>query len=94
MDATRSSDGKLVTIKTVKSKEEVNIARFLSSETLLSDPSNHCVPVLHTFQDSLDNSASLMVMPYLRPFNEPPFATIGEVTDFMRQTLEVRIRKL
>lgn len=32
----------------------------------------------------------LLIMPYLRPFNNPTFETLDEVMDFIRQTLEVR----
>ena len=35
-----------------------------------------------------------MVMPYLRPFNDPEFRTIGEVVDFVSQTLEVCVLAL
>lgn len=28
-------------------------------------------------------------MPLLRPFNKPPFFSVDEVLDFMKQTLEV-----
>lgn len=31
-----------------------------------------------------------MIMPYLRPFDDPEFGAIGEVVDFVKQTLEVR----
>ena len=47
------------------------------------------MPILDVFTDPFDASLSLLVMPYLRPFNDPEFCTIGEVMDFIRQTLEV-----
>ena len=31
----------------------------------------------------------LMVMPYLRPCNDPEFRTAGEAMDFITQTIEV-----
>lgn len=34
----------------------------------------------------------MMVMPYLRPCNNPEFATLGDVVDFIDQTIEVRRR--
>lgn len=90
VDATRVADGSQVTIKTVsRHNDEVTIARRLSSKELLRDPSNHCVPVLDVFDDPFDTSKALMVMPYLRPFDDPEFRTIGEVMDFISQTLEV-----
>ncbi len=31
-----------------------------------------------------------MVTPYLRPMNDPPFGALGEVLEFIDQTLTVR----
>lgn len=68
---------------------EVQLARFLTSAEKLELPNNHCVPILDVLADPFDKSLSLMVMPYLRPFNDPEFTAIGEVVDFIGQTLEV-----
>ncbi|GBE87973.1 hypothetical protein SCP_1201990 [Sparassis crispa] len=89
IDAVRLQDGELVSIKAVpEHSDEIRIARFLSSPELLEHPTNHSVPVLHVLSDPLDNQFKLMVMPFLRPFNNPPFYAIGEVIDFIQQTLE------
>ena len=82
-------DGTLVAIKSVynKGSREVEIARFLTS---LTHQDNHCVPVLDVFPDPLDSARSLMVMPWLRPFDDPDFVVVGEVIDFVTQMLEVR----
>lgn len=94
IDATRISDGALVSIKSVeRSTDEVSIARLLSTNELLKDPENHCVPILDALDDPLDGSKALMVMPYLRPFDNPELRTIGEVVDFIDQTLEVNCFK-
>ena len=94
IDATRASDGSLVAIKSVKrSTNELSVAQFLSSKKFLHDETNHCVPVFEILEDPIDASASLMIMPYLRPFNNPEFRTIGEVVDFVSQTLEVCVAK-
>ncbi|KAH9935121.1 kinase-like domain-containing protein [Epithele typhae] len=85
MDATRQEDGQLVAIKTVSESQELKIAQFLTS---LDEPRNHCVSVLDVFPDSLEPGITLMVMPYLRPYNNPPMATIGELFAFIDQTLE------
>lgn len=76
-------------MKTVHA-DEIAIAKYLSSEASSEDPRNHCVPVLDFFPDPLDHEIYLMVMPYLRPFDDPPFGAIGEVIDCVQQTLEVR----
>ncbi|GBE85432.1 hypothetical protein SCP_0706190 [Sparassis crispa] len=89
IDATRREDGVLVSIKTVeRDSEEVRIASYLSRPEVSSHHLNHCVHVLDIFPDPFDHNAAFMVMPYLRPFNNPEFGAIGEVTEFVRQTLE------
>ncbi|KAI8970996.1 kinase-like protein [Trametes punicea] len=86
MDARRSRENDMVAIKTFnRDSQELEIARFLSS---LRDPQNHTVPVLEFLDDPHDPGLSLMVMPYLRPINDPDFTTVGEVVDFVSQTLE------
>ena len=88
MDARRRKDGELVAIKRCKAgREEIEIARYLSSFPVSQ---THCVPVLETFPDPLNPDITLMVMPYLRPCNDPEFGNVGEVVDFIDQTIEVR----
>ena len=87
MDAKRRSDGELVAIKWChRRSHELEIAQYL---TTLDDDKKHCVPLLDAFVDPLDPSVTLMVMPFLRPFNSPEFGTIGEAMDFITQTIEV-----
>lgn len=92
LDATYRPSGDRVCIKiTKRATREAQIASYLSSERKLLNPSNHCVPVLEVLPDPLNPLQELLVMPYyLRPFNDPEFCTIGEVVEFIRQTLEVR----
>ncbi|KAI0629613.1 hypothetical protein C8Q77DRAFT_1065309 [Trametes polyzona] len=86
MDARRSDDNTLVVIKTLKRKtQELQILRLLSS---IQDPQNHTISLLQTLDDPLDPRLLLIVMPYLRPCNDPPFGAVGEVIDFITQTLE------
>ncbi|TFY54583.1 hypothetical protein EVG20_g9647 [Dentipellis fragilis] len=89
IDAVRIRDSCRVSIKYVRSnKQEIQIARALTTPDLLADPTNHCVPMLDSFPDPLKEDSQLMVMPYLCPWDEPPFGAVGEVTDFVQQTLE------
>ncbi|KAH9851119.1 kinase-like domain-containing protein [Lenzites betulinus] len=82
----RSSDGTLVAIKHAKSRgQEIEIAQFVTST---KHPHNHCVPVKDLFLDPDDSEWSFMVIPYLRPFNEPEFELIGDVIEFIAQMLE------
>ena len=89
VDATRISDGKLVYIKEVKTGDlESRIASMLAA---VDDPANHSVPILDAFIDPTDDSTYIMmVMPFLRASDNPPFETVGEVVDFVDQLLEVR----
>ncbi|KAM5537833.1 hypothetical protein V8D89_008475 [Ganoderma adspersum] len=89
IDATRDGlygKSDRVSIKLTESHaREINIARFLAS---IRDPHNHSIPILDVFQDPLNPQKSLFVMPYLLPFNEPEFEAVGEVVDFVFQSLE------
>ncbi|KAI9458630.1 kinase-like domain-containing protein [Lactarius psammicola] len=86
VDATRISDDKLVYIKEVKTGDlESRIALALSE---IEDPTNHSVPILDTFVDSVDKSISYLVMPFLRMSDDPPFGVVEEVVDFADQVLE------
>ncbi|KAI0691780.1 kinase-like domain-containing protein [Cerioporus squamosus] len=86
IDATSRSDNQLVAIKTTRNDtRELHIARFLSEKHA---PENHCVPVLDILQDPSEPHTALLIMPYLRSFNDPDFGTIGEVMEFIYQTLE------
>ena len=91
MNATRIADGKVVSIKRLRREpREVEIARFLSTEKEgLDYTANHCVPVLDHFSDDSEPQFSFLVMPLFRWFDDPPFYTVDEVLDFVRQTLEV-----
>ena len=56
----------------------------------IDDPTNHSVPILDTFEDSINKSISYLVMPFLRLTDSPPFEVVEEVLDFVDQILEVR----
>ncbi|KAI0043012.1 hypothetical protein FA95DRAFT_503631 [Auriscalpium vulgare] len=91
LDATRISDGKQVMMKQVVRKEgpyELDIATYLSSEALMSDPRNHTVPLLEVIELPNDEHDKIMVMPLLRPFDNPKFETYGEAVAFMTQIFE------
>ncbi|KAI9069047.1 hypothetical protein FKP32DRAFT_1608574 [Trametes sanguinea] len=89
MDATRLSDGELVAIKSFhpgyNSEEELQLAQFF---TIMDDPENHCVSTHEILPDPHDPEVALMVMPFLRPCDDPDFGTVGDVIDFVGQTLE------
>ena len=90
MDATRMSDSKPVMLKLLMPSEgphELRINQLVSSEPLLSDPRNHCAPLLDVIE--LPNEPQIMVHARLRPFNDPPMQTFGEFVSFFCQLCEV-----
>lgn len=95
LDATvEGENGKAVFIKRVDSTthpNEVKIASRLGSPESRKDECNHCIPVLSVFTDGQDPKYQYIVMPVLRPFNEPSFTSFGEFVDFVNQTLEACI---
>lgn len=87
------TDGQLVCVKgintTLGNTQEVQVALMFSRDSLRDDPRNHCVPILDVFQDAQNPAISYIVMPYLRPIEDPPFETVSDVLDFVSQMLEV-----
>ncbi|KAG5348897.1 hypothetical protein C0989_007354, partial [Termitomyces sp. Mn162] len=89
MDALRTAENSKVCIKRItKASNEIAIGKYLTSEELLSDSKNHCLPVLDDFVDPEDSTISYMIMPLLRDFNDPEFGAHGEVIDCVTQLLE------
>ncbi|KAI0952734.1 hypothetical protein AcW1_007137 [Taiwanofungus camphoratus] len=91
LDATRISDGSMVTLKRISKSlhpYETDIGLFFSSRPLASDPRNHCVPIHDILQDTHDEDILIMVMPFLRLYNDPRFETVGEALEFFRQAFE------
>ncbi|KAI0669510.1 kinase-like domain-containing protein [Trametes maxima] len=87
MDARCKDNDEIVAIKTFRrDSQEMHIAGYLSA--LRYDPQNHSVPIHRILDDPHDSSLSLMVMPYLRPCNDPDFTLVGEIIEFINQTLE------
>ena len=84
MDATRISDGRPVMLKRLPREEgphELEINKLFSTETLASEPRNHCVRSLEVIELPID--LPILVHPMLRPFSDPPIQKFGEsVTSF------------
>ena len=90
MDAAHKESGKTVYIKEIKTDcEEHRIAQLLTQEDWISDPRNHCVPIVKIFEDHKDPKVSYIVMHFLRPVDSPPFETVKEIIDYVDQILEV-----
>jgi hypothetical protein len=82
----------VVTLKCINRGDhpyEADIALYFSSQALASQPANHCVPVYEVFALDAKDDTMIMVMPLLRPYNDPSFDTIGEAVECFRQLFEV-----
>ena len=82
----------MVTLKRIKRGDhpyEADIALYFSSPALASQPANHCVPVHEVFALDAEDDGMIMVMPLLRPYDDPSFDTIGEAVECFRQLFEV-----
>lgn len=83
MDATRIRDGSRVLIKRLlpeAGQHELGVTTL--------NPSNYCVPILDII-DFSNTSQKLVVMPFLRPFDDHPFQTYDEFVSFFVQICEV-----
>jgi len=91
-DATPISDGTIVALKQIDERihpHEADIAKSFSAEPFASDPTNHCTPVYEVLRNPDDQEYVLLVMPFLRRFDDPRFDTFGEATECFRQLFEV-----
>lgn len=82
----------MVTLKRIKRGDhpyEADIATYFSSAALITQPANHCVPVYEVFALDDEDDIMVMVMPLLRPYNNPTFDTTGEAVECFRQLFEV-----
>jgi hypothetical protein len=90
MDAFRIRDNIKVTLKLVPTgTEQIPIALYLSSDPLLSDRRNRTVRILDVVPLPDDDEWGLLVMPFLREFDDPPFQSRVECVEALRQMLEV-----
>lgn len=88
--ATRTSDGARVVLKRIQPSlhpYEIEVGRFLASEPL-RQRENHCVEMLDVLQVPNEADETILVLPLLCPFDNPPFETIGEIIDFTLQVFE------
>ncbi|KAI0069907.1 hypothetical protein K474DRAFT_1609666 [Panus rudis PR-1116 ss-1] len=91
LDARRKSDGNAVILKLVNQDVhpfEKEISFFLSSEPYASHPRNHCVPIYEVLEVPDMENGIILVMPLLRPHDDPRIKSIGEVVAFFRQIFE------
>ena len=93
-DATLMKDNSHVILKRIERTDdalpdEVQIMQYLTSRPLSSERDNHCVPLLAVLEPPSVPSQVILVMPVLRPYDDPDFETIGEGLECLRQILKV-----
>ncbi|KAJ7480034.1 hypothetical protein B0H11DRAFT_2422641 [Mycena galericulata] len=92
LDATRVADGSKVVLKRVRTwTSEISLASYFNSDVLREDPHNRTFRLLDIIYLPNDNDFALIVMPFLRLFDSPKFRDFEEVTEAMRQFLQVRL---
>lgn len=92
MNTSRSANEQKA-LKEVQDPDEVLIINFFASSAVVHHPLNHCAPLLDIFdlpRGNVQPTDLILAMPLLRPFNDPPFQTVGEGLDFIKQALDVR----
>ncbi|KAJ7088441.1 kinase-like domain-containing protein [Mycena belliarum] len=88
LDAIRLNDGAKVVLKRMPTEgQELKIALLLSSPGLRSDPRNRTIPITEVIP-VVGSSWTLLVMPYCRRFDDPPFHCRAEFIEAMQQYLE------
>ena len=90
----RTKDERVVVIQQIRKSvqsHEVEIGRYLSSSPSYDDPRNHCCPILDVLQDLRDSDMQLVVLPFLRRYNDLSLELLGKLPSFF---VEVRTRIL
>jgi len=75
--------------KKISAGNELEITKFLSSPGLMRE--SQCVPLLEILELPKSPEQKLLVMPLLRPFDNPRFQTFGEFVSFFAQICDVRL---
>jgi serine/threonine protein kinase len=91
IDATSHRDNRPVLLKKLSRlhrPQEVNIMAMFARMKGSERSRNHCVPVLQALHDPQDPDITLVAMPLLRPYDNPPLETVGEVVELLRQIFE------
>ncbi|KAJ3856534.1 hypothetical protein EV368DRAFT_32205 [Lentinula lateritia] len=94
LDAIRVADGRPVMLRRADPpsiSDELEIGRLVSSKEFRSDAQNHCVPIYESLELPKANEVGrkcIVVMPFLVPWDEVGFVTVGEVVDFCDQVFE------
>ncbi|KAF9004773.1 hypothetical protein BDQ17DRAFT_1541414 [Cyathus striatus] len=87
INAIRESDGEKVTLKRIHTPcfpAESSIAQFFSSEPLVSNPDNQCIPVYDVLRLPDDEDFEILVTPYYSWFRDPVCFSYGRLLNCFR----------
>jgi hypothetical protein len=70
---------------------EAEISMYLSSDEVKADPRHRCMTVYEVLQVPDVEKYMVLVLAFLRPFDNPPFDTFGEAVDFFSQMFAVSL---
>jgi hypothetical protein len=68
---------------------EIEIGQYMQTPELRDDPRNHCIPFVDVLSPPGWPNERVIVMPMLRPYDDPPFEMVAEVMDYFHQVFEV-----
>ncbi|KAK7687644.1 hypothetical protein QCA50_008859 [Cerrena zonata] len=91
IDATRSANAQIVMLKQISildHPKEVELTQYFSREPFASHPRNHCVQLIDVLRVPSQPDIVILVLPLLRPYEDPWFETVGEAVEFFRQIFE------
>ncbi|KAJ7156514.1 hypothetical protein C8R43DRAFT_883830, partial [Mycena crocata] len=97
LDAIRVADNVKVILKLARTESEMDISWKLGKGLLENspDPRNRTVPLLekipfdkHFLDRTTHDFKGLLVFPFLRQFDDPPFTRVSEVVEALKQFLE------
>ncbi|KAJ7652148.1 kinase-like domain-containing protein [Mycena polygramma] len=89
LDAIRIADNVKVVLKSVKWAHEIELTRRFGKKLPEErpDPQNRCIPLLDVIYPP-EEEVAILVLPFLREFDDPPFERLGEVREALEQFLQ------
>ncbi|KAJ7020252.1 kinase-like domain-containing protein [Mycena alexandri] len=91
LDATRIADNVKVVLKIVRKwSDELTLTRHFGQKIRDDNPHNRCVTLLDVIylSEPEQDIIGIIVLPFLREFDDPPFEQIGEVREALDQFLQ------
>jgi len=88
LDAKDRGQPVLLKMRTLSHRSELDVLEYLNDHGRRQLAGNHCVQVLRRVGDPVNDIYTFLVMPLLRNWDDPRFATVGEVVGFLKQVFD------